>query len=140
MLILSFTVFLQFLKVEPETERDVSADSASEQSHDRTDSASDLTAAVESTGQRLRKLDSDAESLSSNNKPVVSTSTIASDIPGTSAKEPVIRSEFCVAYANDSADAWWQCIQTLQRDGKIDSARSEIELFRASHPSFDTKQ
>jgi hypothetical protein len=140
MLILSFTVVLQFLEVDLEIGRDMSADSASEQTHNPTDRASDLADAVESTGQRLRKLDRDAESLSSNNKPIVSTSATASDNPDPSAIGPVVQSEYCVPYANDSADAWWQCILILQRDGKIDSARREIDLLRAAHPSFDTNQ
>jgi hypothetical protein len=139
MLILSFAAFLQFIEVDLESGWDM-ADSASEQSNNRTDRASDFADAVESTGQRLRKLDHDTESLSSNNKPVVSTSASASDNPGFSAKGPVVQSEHCAPYANDSADAWWQCILILQREGRIDSARREIELLHTAHPSFDTNQ
>lgn len=141
MAILSFAVVLQFLDVEPGTGRDVPSGSAGEQHRDGSSGdASDLAAAVESTGQRLRKLDSDTESLSSNNKPVESTSLNPADTPGSSAGRPAIQSKFCSPQASNSADAWWQCILALQRNGDPESAKSEMALLRAAYPSFDTKQ
>lgn len=54
-------------------------------------------------------------------------------VPGRSATE----NQGCSADQRASSGTWWQCIQTLERRGLSDLARSELEALFAADPGFD---
>ena len=139
MVVLSLTVIIQFRDmgtVERLPESVTGADH--EPSPHASQGAGDLAAAVETTGQRLRKLNSEAESLSSNNQPEPALVQGSGVFPGQVDDPVASSSEHCKAEAGTSAISWWRCIEELQRNGMDDAARGELELFKAAHPLFST--
>lgn len=114
------------------------SDAADEPSASTNHGAGDLAAAVETTGQRLRQLNSDAERLNANNKPIPSAATESASRPDAGIRPVDAESRYCEADARISANAWWLCIEELQKDGMDDAARAEMNRFKAVHPLFTT--
>ena len=139
MVVLSLTVIIQFQgtgTVEQVPDSITGADH--EPSPHASQGAGDLAAAVETTGQRLRKLSSEAESLSSNNKPEPVLVQGSGAFPDEADRPVASSSEYCKEEAGISAGTWWQCIEELQRNGMNDAARGELQLFKSAHPLFST--
>jgi hypothetical protein len=96
----------------------------------------ELAEAVESTGKMLHELDSAAESLQSGNQ----AAPLESDV-NASAPEPgsaTASGRFCDSASTTTAEAWWSCIDRLQRTGQSDGVRIETELLKARFPEFET--
>lgn len=141
MAVLSLAAVLQFLGVGVvEIAPELPAGAVSEQHGRSGNQAGDLSAAVESTGQRLRDLDNGAESLTSNNKPMPTAVPHSGNGLDSSGQTGVAVSDQCVSESKISADSWWRCIQDLQQDGLDDAARDELDLFYTAYPEFDAKR
>jgi hypothetical protein len=115
-------------------------------------STGDLESAVESTGERLRALDDAVSILAPGNKPesapeaapkpalkASSGSSVAGDTgPSSSqATDAATVDRFCGAEATVSPETWWACIKVLQRSGRADAARVELEFLEAAFPEYE---
>jgi hypothetical protein len=115
-------------------------------------STGDLESAVESTGERLRALDDAVSILAPGNKPesapesapkpaleASSGSSAAGDTgPSSSqATDAATVDRFCGAEATVSPETWWACIKVLQRSGRSDAARVELEFLEAAFPEYE---
>jgi hypothetical protein len=100
------------------------------------DAADGLATAVQSTGRRIRDLDDAAIAIVPGNKPA---STAHGTVEPTSSRAnyPRDSSRYCTDESAASAEAWWSCIKGLERDGKSEAARSELERLRAAFPAFE---
>jgi hypothetical protein len=98
----------------------------------------DLTAAVESTGVRLRELDSATEALVPSNQPAAraGTGATASSAPADASKSSP---RHCDASMIHAADSWWSCIEKLQKKGRLEAARSELQLLSSAFPDFEIR-
>jgi hypothetical protein len=116
------------------------------------DTTSDLESAVESTGKRLRALDDAVSILAPGNKPTsgpetapkpaleASSESSAAGDPGQSTSQAIDTAtvdRFCGAEAMASPETWWACIETLQRSGRSDAARAELEFLEAAFPEYE---
>lgn len=98
--------------------------------------ADGLATAVESTGMRIRELDDAAVSIIPGNKPV-SAASEENRVFRSQLTDPLKVSRFCADEGASSPETWWACIEALERDGKSDDARSELELLLATFPDFE---
>lgn len=108
------------------------------------DSTGDLESAVESTGERLRALDDAVSILAPGNKPTSAPETApkssavgdtGQSIAQATDNAIVVRS--CGTETTVSAETWWACIEALQRSGRSDAARAELEFLKAAFPEYE---
>lgn len=116
------------------------------------DSTGALESAVESTGERLRALDDAVSILAPGNKPTsvpetapessLESSLEASAVGNTGqsiaqATGTAIVDRFCSTEITVSPETWRACIEALQRSGRSDAARAELELLKAAFPEYE---
>ena len=119
------------------------------------DSTGVLESAVESTGERLRALDDAASILAPGNKPksapgsapetspeFTHESSAVGDTGQSTAQttDTAIVDRSCDTDATVSAETWWACIEALQRSGRSDAARAELEFLKAAFPEYELAQ